>query len=202
MSVTRVLSLCAASCVAGCTQPAPPRDVQVRVLDEAGRPLASVAVLIDGVSAIRTRLDGVARISLAGDRRTPARIQAACGAGVSTSGSADVPRASSGGTGPDLVALTFTCRPLLHTLAVVARIEGGQGATLRADGETLGTIGADGTLHALLRRPADSVVSLSYATSASAARDEPLRRIRVSDRDEIVLVDHTLARLGSVGDLP
>jgi len=194
MSLTNALRAVLALACVGCgAHAAPPRELQVHVTDEAGQPLASVPIRLDGVAAIRTRLDGAARISLAGERPAPVRVDVACPTGSVAPEPVTVARLAPE-PAPDVIALSFTCRPALRTVVVVARVEGARGATLHADGEALATVAEDGTLHAVLRRPAASVVSLAIGDAAEAVSTSALvRRIRVSDGDEIVLIDQPMA---------
>jgi hypothetical protein len=65
------------------------------------------------------------------------------------------------------------------------------GLALSANGEPLGAVGEDGTLHATLQRAPDSELRLMLDTSTSPQLipRNPVRELKVMDRDEIVVFD-------------
>jgi hypothetical protein len=89
--------------------------------------------------------------------------------------------------------LSFRCRPALRELVVVVRAPGGEGLWLRADGEPVGRVATDGTLHAIVRRAPGSEVRLLLDTGELPLLPaNPVRELRVADRDELVVFDQAL----------
>ena len=138
------------------------RVLSVSVRDDDGQPLRGVAVAVDGLVAIKTGRDGTARISLSPRGSPRAQLAVSCPEGSREAAPRHVPRAVTGGTG--LLELSFRCRPALRELVVVVRAPGAEGLWLRADGEPLGRVASDGTLHVLLWRAPDSEVQLLLDT--------------------------------------
>lgn len=170
----------------------PPRALIVEVTGEEGQPLAEVPVELDGLTVTRTSRDGRARISLGPSGAPRVRLGVLCPRDYRALEPRHVARSSRGASA--LLSLSFACLPKLRSLVVVARAPGGEGLTLRADGEPLGTIGPDGTLHAVLLRAPESDVRLLLETGALALSPrDPARLVRVTDRDEIVVFDQPLA---------
>jgi hypothetical protein len=188
----RVLMLVALCMQLSCSAATPPgRALLIRASDEAGGPLAGLAVEIDGLPATKTDGEGRARISLAAAGPPRARIAVGCPEGHRESSPRHVARLAEGGSAR--LELTFVCRPALRVLAVVVRAAGGAGSVLRADGEPLGTLAADGTLHATVMRPPDSELQLMLDTGTLAVRPRnPLREHRMADRDELLVFDQPL----------
>lgn len=167
------------------------RALVLRACDELGAPLRGLVVEIDGLPATKTDVEGRARISLSADGPARARISVGCPGGSREASPRHVARAIEGGSAR--LELTFVCRPALRKLAVVLRAEGGAGMTLRADGEPLGTVGTDGTLHATVWRAPDSELQLMLDTGVAAVRPRnPLREHRIADRDELLVIDQPL----------
>lgn len=170
---------------------APSRVLAVSVTDEDGRPLAGRAVEIDGLAATTTARDGVARVALSSAGPPRVRVGVSCPAGSRELPPRHVPRLMEGGTAR--LELSFRCRPSLRELAVVVRAPGGEGLWLRADGEPIGRVAADGTLHAKVVRPPDSEVRLLLDTGdLPLSPPNPVRELRVADRDELVIFDQAL----------
>jgi hypothetical protein len=177
--------------LAACSSQSVGRAVLVQTRDEEGQPLAGLGVEIDGVPATRTDGEGRARISLGGNGPPRARIAVSCPEGSRESNPRHVARHVDGATAR--LELSFVCRPAQRMLAIVVRAEGGAGSVLRADGEPLGTVAADGTLHATVWRAPDSELQLMLDTGALTVRPKnPLREHRVADRDEVIVFDQPL----------
>lgn len=176
-----------------CTHDVPTaRVVRIQVTDDDARPLAGVPIELDGISATKTGTDGSARISLAPTGPARARIGVACPTGSREVAPRHVLRALAGDAAR--LELTFLCRPALRTLAVVLRAPGGAGLWLRADGEPLGRVAADGTLHATLERAPESELRLLLDTGdRPVSPRNPVHQVRVADRDELVVFDQPLS---------
>lgn len=171
-----------------------PRMVRVIVRDDRGAVLAGVPVEVEGIAATSTASDGTARVSLAAEGAPRVRVGVSC----PTQFRPVEPRhvARNRFSNASFVDLTFTCRPSERTLVVVARVPGGQGLALRADGEPIGRIAADGTLHALLSRAPDSELRLMLDTEERAVSPRnPARELRVADRDELIVFEEQLSVL-------
>jgi hypothetical protein len=181
--VLLLLAVCSAQSVG--------RALVVQTRDEAGHALAGLGIEIDGVPATRTDAEGKARISLGGEGPPRARIAVTCPEGSRESNPRHVARHVDGATAR--LELSFVCRPAQRMLAIVVRAEGGAGSVLRADGEPVGTVAADGTLHAAVWRAPDSELQLMLDTGALTVRPRnPLREHRVADRDEVIVFDQPL----------
>jgi hypothetical protein len=177
--------------LAACSSHAVGRAVVVQARDEEGHLLAGLGVEIDGMPATRTDRDGTARISLGADGPPRARIAVTCPEGSREANPRHVARHADGATAR--LELSFVCRPAQRMLAIVVRAEGGAGSVLRADGEPLGTVAADGTLHATVWRAPESELQLMLDTGALTVRPKnPLREHRVADRDEVIVFDQPL----------
>ncbi|MET0287201.1 MAG: hypothetical protein ABW352_22140 [Polyangiales bacterium] len=174
--------------VLACSAPPPARALVVLARDEDGRALPGLAVEIDGLPATRTDAEGSARISLSSEGPSRARISVACPEGSREANPRHVARQAEGMTAR--LELRFVCRPALRLLAIVVRAEGGVGSVLRADGEPVGTVAADGTLHAMVWRAPDSELQLMLDTGTLPVRPRnPVREHRVADRDELLVFD-------------
>ena len=169
------------------------RTLRVQARDEDGQPLAGLAVEIDGVFATRTSDSGGARISLSADGAPRARVAVRCGDGQREVPARQVQRTCAEASAP--LELSFLCRPRVRTLAVVVRAPGGQGLLVRADGEPLGRIEADGTLHGILSRAPDAELRLSIDTGELPLTPrEPVHVVQIPDRDELVVFDQPFNR--------
>jgi hypothetical protein len=168
------------------------RLLRVVVSDDRGVPLPGVPVEIEGISAMTTALDGTARVSLGREGAARARVGVACPEQYRPVEPRHVARTRSGSS--SMLELAFVCRPRLRTLVVVARITGGEGLVLRADGEALGRVGSDGTLHATVQRAPDSDLRLMLDTADRPLTPRnPARELRIADRDELLVFDEQLA---------
>src|SRR5688572_12933121 len=163
-----------ALCLAACHERG---AIELSVVDDRGETLAEVPIRADGELVARSDADRSVKISR--ERlQGRAALHAECPeayrpASPQTLTQQRLPR-----------QLQFVCRPRLRTLGVVAYAPSAPGAALRADAQSLGRVAADGTLHAVLRRPPGAAVQLSLDT------DPPLTQlVKVRDRDEIVFVD-------------
>jgi hypothetical protein len=198
LSARRPQCVCAvaallAAVIVGCVDPSPRQTRLLRVLvrDERTEPLAGVAVEVEGIRTTSTGADGTATVSLAGEGAPRARVAVLCPSHLCAAAARHVARSATAGAAT--LELTFVCRPRLRTVLVVARVSGGEGLTLRADGAPLGTVDADGTLHARLQRPPDSDLRLMLDTGQRALSPQnPAREIRLGDRDELVVFEEQL----------
>lgn len=160
----------------------------VRVRDDVERPLAGVAIEVDGVKIGNTDARGALESVLGPEPSSRVRLAARCPAGFREENARviAVERASAA-----RLAFDFVCRPAQRTLVVVVRASGAEGSVVRADGEALGQVASDGTLHAVLTRRPDAELRLSIEN-----RDpRPLvptfaeRHWLVPDHDELLLFD-------------
>ncbi len=175
---------------AACTPPLG-RALVVLASDEEGRALTGLAVEIDAMPATHTDGEGRARISLGGEGPPRARIAVTCPEGSRETNPRYVARHAEGTVAR--LELRFVCRPARRLVAVVVRADGGAGSVLRADGEPVGSVAADGTLHATLWRAPDSELQLMLDTGSLDVRPRnPLREHRVADRDELLVFDQPL----------
>ncbi|MDB4987211.1 MAG: hypothetical protein JWN04_2389 [Myxococcaceae bacterium] len=194
--LSSVVLLSAASTWLACSpfDSMPPRTVRVLVADDEGHALSGIAVELDGMSATRTAADGTARISLSAHGPARARIGVSCDHEHRAAAPRHVPRASAGGTAK--LDLSFVCRPRLRKLAVVVRAPGAQGLWLRADGEPVGRIESDGTLHATVMRAPDSELRLTIDTAELPLTPRhPTRAVHVPDHDELIVFDQEVLAL-------
>lgn len=177
-ALTRTLCLLtwlhALSSLAACTRDA--RDLELIVVDDRGEALAEVALHADGDTVGRSDAEGKLRLP-SSHWQQGATLQAECPEAYRA---ARPQRVEARAKGP----LQFVCRPKLRTLAVVAHAPGAVGALLRADGQPLGRVAADGTFHAVLRRAPGASFQLTLEAQPALTR-----RVQVRDRDEIVLLD-------------
>ncbi|HEX5655707.1 MAG TPA: hypothetical protein VFX59_00865 [Polyangiales bacterium] len=177
--------------LASCSAQSMGRALLVQARDEDGRALAGLVVEIDGMPATRTDAEGKARISLGSEGPARARIAVSCPEGSRESNPRHVARHVEGTSAR--LELSFVCRPAQRMLAIVVRAEGGAGSVLRADGEPLGTVAADGTLITTVWRAPESELQLMLDTTAVSVRPRnPLREHRVADRDEVIVFDQPL----------
>lgn len=193
----RLALLCFTACAAeGCepASPEPARVLRVSVFDEQDQALAGVPVELDGIAAIKTGRDGTARISLSRSGPARAHIGVQCAAGSREAPPRSIARAAAGTRAR--LELTFICRPRQRQLLLVVRAPGAEGAVVRADGEALGQVEPDGTLHAVLWREPDSDLRLAIDTRARPISPQnPVREVRVADRDELVVFDQAFVTL-------
>jgi hypothetical protein len=185
----RALILLVGLCLLSGCRVGSPREtlrIDVQVSDDRGDPLAEVPVLVDEAHAKATDAQGKVSltVSAALDRRL--RIRADCPEAYRPSEPRTVTTAGSA-----LLELRFQCRPRLRTLAVVIHAPDGAGLTARADGEPIGKVAADGTLHAVLKRPPEAELRLTLDTSTAPLLrpQSPIQDVLVPDRDEIVVFD-------------
>lgn len=162
-----------------CSTASTPGRLRVSVVDDRGEALAEVPIWQGDREWARTDTDGLVLLegrALAAGGALRAQCPPAYRAptAVSLPDGAVLPR-----------RLQFVCRPRLRTLAVVAYAPAAQGAMLRADQQALGRIAADGTLHAVVRRPPGASFTLALEGAAST------QAVAVRDRDEIILFDAT-----------
>lgn len=168
------------------------RLLRVVVRDDRGQALPDVPVEVEGLSATSTAADGSASISLGPTGAPRARVAVNCPAAYRAVEPRHVVRTRA--LSSSTLELAFVCRPRLRTLAVVVRAVGGEGLVLRADGEALGEVAADGTLHVVLERPPESELRLMLDTGDRPLTPRnPARELRVADRDELVVFDEQLA---------
>lgn len=189
------LLLLASAALSGCPV-APPSEgarlLRVVVRDDRGSALSNVPVEVEGLSATTTAADGSARVSLGLEGAPRARVAVICPAAYRPVEPRHVVRTRA--LSSSTLELAFVCRPRLRTLAVVVRAIGGEGLVLRADGEALGQVAADGTLHVVLERPPGSELRLLLDTADRAVTPRnPARELRVADRDELIVFDEQLA---------
>jgi hypothetical protein len=179
-----------------CSSPLEPQEALISLIvrDERGRALANTALEIDGVLAMHTDAQGRARVTLQGRRPKRVHLQVRCPHGHQAVEPRSVPVSPHGRQPP--LELDFVCRPASRSLLIVVRAPLASGLPVLADGASIGSVGPDGTLHALLQRPPGSELRLTLDTSAEPrlAPQQPVREITVGDSDELVVFDQTLTR--------
>ena len=165
--------------------------ILVRVSDDQGAAQASVPVDLDGVQSATTDEEGRDTLTFVA-RANRVQLAVQCPTSFQSPEPRSVPFARQGRQPP--LELTFVCRPLTRTLLLVVRAPEAVGMPVLADGESLGTVTAEGTLHAVLQRPPEAVLRLMLDTSRAPrlVPQDPVREVRVADRDEIVVLDQAL----------
>jgi len=164
--------------------------IDVMVTDDSGDALAEVPLSVDEGVGKRSDAEGKARLTVSAPLDRRLRVRALCPEAYR----AAEPRVVSVAGGPRL-ELRFRCRPRLRTLAVVVSAPNAAGLTVRADGEPIGKVAVDGTLHAVLKRPPDAELRLMLDTSSAPQLrpQNPVEEVVVPDRDEIVVFNQPLA---------
>jgi hypothetical protein len=186
-TLTLLLALLLVACRVG--SPRETRSIDVTVTDDAGDPLAEVPLTVDELPSKHTDAVGKASLSVSAGLDRRIRIAAVCPEAYRPSEPRTVAMAGAG-----RLELRFQCRPRLRTLAVVVNAPRAQGLTMRADGESIGKIGADGTLHAVLKRTPEAELRLMLDTSSAPQLrpQNPVQDVVVPDRDEILVFDQQL----------
>jgi hypothetical protein len=165
-----------------------PTELAVQVRDDGGDPLAEVSVTFADRALGTTDAQGALRVSLVEPARS-GPIRALCPEAYRSASAQTLQAANA------RAAHTFVCRPKLRTLAVVVQREQARGFTLRADRQNLGRLDDHGILHAVVRRPPGSTLSLTLEARAGEASDAAVtRRVLVEDRDRVVLFDSLPSR--------
>lgn len=200
------LRTCAVGLIAllmACAETQAPADVRLQVTtrDDWGAALANVPVAVDGQVVASSDAAGRAQVGLSA-RAGRVRVSASCPEGYRSPDPRSLPLKASARQ-PSL-ELEFVCRPELRTLLLVVRAPEAAGFVVRADGEPIGTVGRDGTLHALLRRKPEAELRLTLDTSAAPdlVPRNPVREIQVADRDDILVFDQRLAPLAPAPKAP
>jgi hypothetical protein len=166
--------------------------LDIVVTDDQGVPLPDAPIEIEGVVSARSGHQGHVSVTL--EANAPrARFSAVCPQGYRAPEPRSVPLSPRGRQ--PLLELRFVCRPQLRSLLVVVRAPQAAGMVVRADGESIGSVGAEGTLHAVLEREPGSDVRLMLDTSAAPRLlpQNPIREIKVADSDELVVFDQALS---------
>jgi hypothetical protein len=175
--------------LAGCAQPVSAR-LEVAVTDDGGRPLAGAVVEVDGVRVASSTRQGLASATVHAPRPGRMSVAVRCPAGFRSPAARSVPLVAD----TPRLELALACRPAARTLAVAVRAPAAPGAWVRADGQPIGQLGADGTFHGLLVRPPGSELRLAIDTGEhpELRPQHPVRQVQVGDRDEIVVFDAQL----------
>jgi hypothetical protein len=186
-TVTFLLAVTLLACRVG--SPRETLHIEVSVTDDSGDPLAEVPVSVDDQVPKRSDANGKASLTVSATLERRVRVGALCPEAYRSSEPRTVSMA-----GAAMLELRFQCRPKLRTLAVVVNAPHAEGLLMRADGEPIGKIGADGTLHAVLKRPPEAELRLMLDTSAAPQLrpQNPIEDVLVPDRDEIVVFDQAL----------
>lgn len=166
----------------------------IEVTDDRGKALTGVPILIDGERAAMSDARGRAQAIVQGRAGRRVELEPACPPEYRDPTSRSVLLAPRGTRQAELL-LRLSCVPLLRTVGVVVRALGGTGLVLRADGEAVATIGADGLAHVLVRRAPESSLRLSLDTGHAPhlAPQFPVREVHVGERDAIVVFDQVFA---------
>lgn len=184
-------SLLVLSTLLGCRVGSPRETlrIDVQVSDDQGDALSEVPVSVDEVPAKVTDASGKVSLTVSAPLDRRLRIRAKCPEAYRPSEPRPVSTA-----GAALLELRFQCRPRLRTLAVVVNAPAGAGLIVRADGEPIGKVAGDGTLHAVLKRAPEAELRLTLDTSTAPLLrpQSPVQDVLVPDRDEIVVFDQPL----------
>lgn len=195
MSLVRPLTffvLLASLCA--CTQPArEPVSVglELTVMDDMKRRIANVPIDVDGALVATSDAQGEARATVHASQSGRVQVSVRCPEGYESPASRSLPLASD----HHAFQLDLVCVPLQRRLAVVVRAPLAEGAWVRVDGQALGRIAEDGTLHAEIKRPPDTPIRLSIDTTQlpRLVPQHPVRELRVTNRDEIIVFDQAFA---------
>jgi hypothetical protein len=181
---------CVALCFAACAERDETPEARFTILVRADRDvgLAGASVELDGRFAGQTDVDG--RLDLhVPVQASRVRVAVRCPEGFHASEPRSVALRRGGRSLP--LQLAFDCRPSQRSLLLIVRAPEASGTPVLVDGELLGSVAADGTLHALIRRAPGVEVRVSLDTS-SAPRlmpADPMREFAIRDQDEIVVFD-------------
>jgi len=180
--------------LAACAASRAPQEAhfQLTVQDDQGEPQANVPVVIDGAQVASTDAHGEASVIFQANANR-ARLAVMCPAGFLSPEPRSVPLARTGRQPP--LELQLTCRPEQRSLLLVVRAPQAIGLPVLADGEVIGHVAEDGTLHAILRRAPGSELRVTLDTSAKPQLlpQHPVREISVGDRDELIVFDQPFA---------
>lgn len=177
-----------ASC--GVEQAPVPARLDVVVVDDSKASLANVAVSVNGHAAGKTSHDGTITLHAVPPHGGHVRVAVECPDGHRAASA----RALTISAGQQL-NLAFECRPTLRTLAVVVNAPQAEGLTVLADGEAIGRVAKDGTLHAVLKRAPESELRLliDTATAPLLHPQNPIEDLLVPDHDDIVVFNQPLS---------
>lgn len=175
-----------------CSHEVPELRVQVTVRDDQGVAQVAVPIELDGRAVAATDPQGRASLTYQAHANR-ARISAHCAEGYHSPEPRSVPLARHGRQPP--LELDFVCRPALRSLLLVVRAPLAAGLPVLADGEPLGTVSPDGTLHAVLKKAPDTELRITLDTTAvpTLVPQHPVREIKVTDEDQIVVFDQALS---------
>lgn len=167
-----------------------PARLDVTVLDDTKQALADVSISVNGTAVGKTARDGSSTLHLAPSSAGHVRLAVECPEAYRAA-SARTLTLTSG----QQLKLGFECRPKLRTLAVVVNAPHGEGLPVLADGEPIGRVAKDGTLHAVLRRApeAELRLMLDTATVPLLHPQNPVEDLLVPDHDDIIVFDQPLA---------
>lgn len=197
MQIARVWLLLISSSLA-CVQAEPRSGLQIEVTvhEDQGPPMVGIPISVNGSSGRTTGAEGKVLVDLQLDSPR-VRLEAACPAGFHS----PEPRSLPVGKTEALQRLQvqFACRPTKRSLLLVVRAPQVAGTQVLVDGEPIGAVGDDGTLHAVIRRVQGSDVRFSLDTSSfpNLLPQYPTRAIHVADQDELVVFDQEFGKVAA-----
>lgn len=174
----------------GCAPTAQVGDgtLEVVVRDDVGTVLPHVAIRVDGVKVGETGADGRVKELRGLPFRVRHAVQAECPDAYRPADARQVVLRQ------QLVSVSMVCMPKLRMMALAVRAPGAEGLPVRVDGDELGPIGPDGTLHALVWREPETRLRIALDTSSAPqlVPQNPSQDVTVPDRDDILLFEQTL----------
>jgi hypothetical protein len=170
------------------------QDVHIRVSvhDDQSAAQPSVPVEIDGLPVATTDDAGITSITFQAHANR-VRVAVRCAAGYHSPEPRSIPLSRHARQPP--LDLQFVCRPAQRSLLLVVRAPLGVGLPVLVDGEQVGTVASDGTLHAVVQRAPEATVRVTLDTTntPTLVPQQPVREIKVSDQDEFIVFDQVLS---------
>ena len=189
MTIPRPGILLIAACLSatGCAPPgARSHPVRIQVESDPGVALSGVAVRCDGQVVQHTDSAGRALAPAPDQGEGRIELSVDCPPGHRQALARSV-RAQH----DSLRTLVFQCPPEQRRVAVVMRLPGAEGLPVWVDGQLIGTVAADGTVHVLQKRSPGGRLRIQVDTGDDARLQPAMfaRTFYVRDRDALFLVD-------------
>ncbi len=184
------LSVCLWSACTPATNAAAVLELALSVSDDNREPLPEVPLRVQGEPAGVTDASG--RLAVRLQTSEPrVSVSAQCPDDYHDAESRSLSRPQHGEV-PRL-QVHFSCRPRQRSLLLLVRAPQVAGSPVLVDGEIVGAVGEDGTLHSVVKRETGSEVRFAIDTSqfAGLTPQYPTRAIRVAEQDELVVFDQS-----------
>jgi hypothetical protein len=177
--------------LAACDPPPLVRDYEVTlaISGDPGRPLADVEVSHGSAPIGRSGPDGTVHLLLRGREGRAVALRVRCPDGYRSPSepiSIVLRQLGEPGVRPEWRA---RCEPLLRTLVIAVRAEGGPNLPVSLLGREVARTDALGAAHVLVRSAPETTVELTLDTSASPALrpHDPSARFEVPDHDDVAV---------------